>query len=82
MEAGWLAALTGMSGIAISLLGILLVNQRNNRLDIKEQVNTLKTEMQLSIEKICLINDREHEDMWLRVNHHKHNGNGNVVISE
>jgi hypothetical protein len=39
-----------------------------------------KKEMLDMMKSICEVNEKEHNDMWDRVNHHYHNGGGNVVI--
>ena len=39
-----------------------------------------KNELLAKIDKMCMENEKEHNEMWERVNHHFHNGGGNVVI--
>lgn len=71
MEHTWLAVLTGFSGVAVSLLSILLATLRS-----------WKKEVRAYIEQVCNENKEDHEEMWNRINYHKHNGNGNVVIPQ
>jgi len=39
-----------------------------------------KNELLTKIDKMCLDNEKDHNEMWDRVNHNFHNGGGNVVI--
>lgn len=39
-----------------------------------------KNELLAKIDRMCLDNEKDHNEMWDRVNHHFHNGSGNVVI--
>ena len=55
--------------IAIALISILIVSLRNWKKEIKASITELKED-----------NEKEHEEIWERVNHHWHNGGGNVVI--
>jgi hypothetical protein len=71
MEATWLALLTGISGVAVTLLGILLGSLHVWKLEVREY-----------IEKVCEDNKQAHDDMWERINYHKHNGGGSVVIPQ
>jgi hypothetical protein len=69
MESAWLAVLTGISGVAVSLLAILLTSLRAWKKEIREYVN-----------EICKANAEDHKEIWDRINYHKHNGGGSVVI--
>jgi len=60
-----------LSGIAIPLLLIILGYLRNIKKEFREYVD-----------KICSDNKEEHKEIWERVNHHQHNGNGRVVIPD
>lgn len=64
-----LAFLSILVTIACCLLGILIISLRNWKKDIKED-----------IAEFCASNKEAHEEIWQRVNHHWHNGGGNVVI--
>jgi len=55
--------------IAIGLLAILIVSLRNWKIEITGK-----------IDKVCDDNEKDHNEIWDRVNHHWHNGGGNVVI--
>ncbi len=39
-----------------------------------------KNELLAKIDKMCMDNEKDHSEMWDRINHHVHNGGGNVVI--
>jgi hypothetical protein len=71
MEHTWLAVLTGFSGVAVSLLSILLATLRS-----------WKKEVRAYIERVCEENDKDHAELWKRFNYHKHIGIGNVVIPQ
>ena len=58
-----------LTTIACCLLTILIVSLRIWKKDIKKE-----------IAQFCVKNAEEHEEIWGRVNHHYHNGGGNVVI--
>lgn len=82
MTSLWIGIMTSLSTIAIGLLSIVLVCQHRNRVEIRSQISILKADMKDSVDKICKENNKAHGDMWLRINHHKHNGGGNVVICD
>ena len=63
--------IAGLSGVAIPLLIIVIAYLRNIKKELKEHVD-----------KICTANERDHQEIWERVNHHLHNGNGRVVIPD
>ena len=60
--------IAGLSGVAIPLLIVVIAYLRNIKKELKEHVD-----------KICMTNERDHQEIWERVNHHLHNGNGRVV---
>ena len=68
-DQGWLVVLSVLVTIACALLTTLIISLAAWKKGIKEQ-----------IEKYCKENKDEHDDLWIRVNHHFHNGGGNVVI--
>ncbi len=63
--------IAGLSGVAIPLLIVVIAYLRNIKKELKEHVD-----------KICTTNERDHQEIWERVNHHLHNGNGRVVIPD
>jgi hypothetical protein len=68
-EHALLAIISILVTIAIALLTILLTSLR-----------TWKREIKATIDKVCESNEKDHGELWERVNHHWHNGGGNVVI--
>jgi len=82
MTALWIGVMTSLSTIAIGLLGLVLVSQHRNRTEIRLQVSGLKMEMEKAVQRICDDNEKDHREMWARMNHHKHNGGGCVIISD
>lgn len=66
--------------IACCLLAILITSLRNWKKDIKAIIDGIRNEFKEDIDKTCNENKAEHIDLWDRVNHHWHNGGGNVVI--
>jgi len=45
-------------------------------------LRNIKKELREHIDKICMTNERDHQEIWERVNHHLHNGSGRVVIPD
>jgi hypothetical protein len=78
----WVAIMTSLSTIAIGLLGLVLACQHRNRRESKSQIDSIRSEMKDSVDRLCKNNDKEHLDIWQRVNHHKHNGSGSVIICD
>ena len=68
-EHALLGVLSILVTIAIALLTALLVSLARFKKDMKERVK-----------EICKTNEEDHKELWDRVNHHWHNGGGNVVI--
>jgi len=68
-EHALLAVLSVLVTIACALLTALLVSMAR-----------FKKGFEVQVDKICAQNKDEHKDIWERVNHHWHNGGGNVVI--
>jgi hypothetical protein len=87
-----------LCGVAFPAIGLTLnrlVKQLDKQ---GEQITTLATDAEKrsqalrdllekkadkdDIKEFCERNDREHEDIWKRVNRHKHNGDGRVVLVE
>ena len=63
--------IAGLSGVAIPLLIVVIAYLRNIKKEFKEY-----------IDKICMANEKDHHEIWERMNHHLHNGNGRVVIPD
>jgi hypothetical protein len=70
-ENAWLALLTGFSATGVALLGIMLASLRAWKKELREHVK-----------EMCRQNEEAHRDLWDRVNYHRHNGGGNVVIPQ
>lgn len=68
-EHSLLTFISVLTTVAVGLLTILVTALRSWKKAIMEQVR-----------EVCAMNQREHEEIWERVNHHLHNGDGNVVI--
>ena len=68
-EHAWLAVLSILVTIACALLSALLISMARFKKDMKDRVA-----------EVCTKNEKDHGEIWDRVNHHWHNGGGNVVI--
>ncbi len=68
-EQAWMCVLSILVAAAVALLTTLIVSLRVWKKEIRE-----------NIAQFCKDNKEEHQDIWDRVNHHWHNGGGNVVI--
>ena len=64
-----LTLLTVLVTITMGLVALLIGLLRSSK---KELIGR--------IDQICTDNKEDHNEMWDRVNHHFHNGGGNVVI--
>jgi hypothetical protein len=65
----WMTLLSILTTIVCCLLGILIVSLRMWKKEIRGEILAY-----------CKENEKIHDDLWTRVNHHYHNGGGNVVI--
>lgn len=79
-EHTWLAILSALVAITVFLLGTLIVGLRNFKLEFKTQFQEYCSKHDLVHKDVDAKNDKDHDDIWDRVNHHWHNGGGNVVI--
>jgi len=64
-----LTVLSVLVTITIGLVTLLIGFMRSGKNELLEK-----------IDKMCMENEKDHNEMWDRVNHHFHNGGGNVVI--
>lgn len=62
------------------LLGIIVKALFTWRDDIKKMVEGIKAEIMEQIGKFCEENEKDHRDLWGRVNHHTHSPDGCVII--
>ena len=74
--------IAGLSGIAIPLIGILIKLVMNIKTGMGNNLKTMQSDLKTYVDKICFDNKEEHQEMWERINHHAHNGNGSVVIPD
>jgi len=74
--------IAGLSGIAIPLIGILIKLVMNMKTGMENNLKTMQSDLKTYVDKICSDNKEEHQEMWERINHHAHNGNGRVVIPD
>jgi len=74
--------IAGLSGVAIPLIGILIKLVMNMKTGMENNLKTMQSDLKTYVDKICMTNERDHQEIWERVNHHLHNGNGRVVIPD
>ncbi len=76
----WMAILSALVAITVFLLGTLIVSLRNFKLEFKTQFQEYCGKHDEDHKALDAKNEKDHEEIWERVNHHWHNGGGNVVI--
>ena len=54
----------------------------NMKTGMENNLKTMQSDLKTYVDKICFDNKEEHQEIWERVNHHLHNGNGRVVIPD
>jgi|GEM_PF-2118505 len=70
METFWPWALSAGLTANIFFLGMLL-----------RIMNGFKKDVNRKLDEICDQNNESHTQIWDRIHHHKHNGDGKVVIT-
>lgn len=79
-ESTWLSIITALVTAVLGCMGILIRLMFSWRASIIEDMKDIKASVKEEINKFCVQNDRSHENLWDRLNHHEHDGEGNVVI--
>lgn len=70
-ESFWFAVISALITVNLGVHGIFIKMLLGWRAALKEEVS-----------KICIENEKDHEAIWTRVNHHTHNGGGRVIIND
>ena len=82
MNTFWLSAISVICTSTLIGLGLLLNMLFSWRKDLREDMASLKNSLDQKIADLCDDKEKTHGELWKRINHHAHNPNGRVVITE
>ena len=77
----WLSMITILLTLTLGCVGILMKLLFSWRAAFIEDMEEIKKSVKDEINKFCQDNANAHEYIWERINHHKHDVEGRVVIS-
>jgi hypothetical protein len=66
--------------VACVLLGIMVNALFSWRKEMIRLVETMKSDIMKEFKDFCSDNDKDHRDIWARINHHTHADDGAVTI--
>lgn len=78
----WLTVISILCTSTLIGLGILINMLFSWRRDFKGDLSKMENGLNERIAVLCDEKEKEHGEMWKRINHHAHNDGGRVIITE